>query len=288
MFTISNCLRRTIELPKRSLNKQQKQVYILEALSNIHLQYPEKVTPLKPYDIVLLNQPASIQVESFDQSPLLLRVHHAVFDIPNPIAQYTVGDNALIHDFMNPLEDQSSMIVFTHLENEVCHAYLNVLEKLEEMTEQDPYVQFQGQKICGLLFTELLREHERKVSKLNSLFPDAKIKHASKDSQSGMIMKYISDHLQTVTQKEIAYHFSYQPNYFSRLCQDLFGLTFVELRTTIRLEYAKEQLSLTTKSIEVISEELGYKAVSNFHRNFKAYTGKTPAEYRASSQVNPL
>ena len=288
MFTISNCLHRTLEFPKSSLKDKQKQVYIIETLSNITLYYQEKVTHHNPYDIILFNQSTTLRVESLDQTPLLLRIHHAIFDIPNPISQFTVGDNALIHDFMNPIDDQSSMLVFTYLDSEVCHAYLNVIEKLEETTDNDQYVQFQSQKICGLLFTELLREHESKVSKLNSLFPDSKIKHASKESQSGMIMKYISEHLQTVTQKEVAHHFSYQPNYFSRLCQELFGLSFVELRTTIRLEYAKEQLSLTTKSIEVISEELGYKAVSNFHRNFKAYTGKTPAEYRETSQINPL
>ena len=39
MFTISNCLHRTLEFPKSSLKDKQKQVYIIETLSNITLSH---------------------------------------------------------------------------------------------------------------------------------------------------------------------------------------------------------------------------------------------------------
>lgn len=62
-------------------------------------------------------------------------------------------------------------------------------------------------------------------------------------------------------------------------------MTFVEFKTHIKIELAKDQLTLTHKSFELISQELGYKDVSNFYRNFKLYTGMTPKDYRETVKL---
>ena len=284
---ISNTLSQTLNEPFQQSHKSCKHLYILEILSQVVIVSDQKQVPLQPYDIILAQSFNHLQIDSLDRNPILLRLYSLDFAKPSPLNQYTVGDNLLIHDLMNDHTSEDAYILFTNLSDLICHAYLDALEKLENLrdnNDEQVYIDFQRQKLAGLLFTDLLRQHDAKVSKFASRFPSVNVKYASKDSQSGAIMKYVSDNVHHISLKEAAAHFSYQANYFSRLCHELFGISFNQLKTTIRLEIAKEQLRLTTKSVEEISQELGYKAVSNFHRNFKSQTGMTPNDYRQDKQ----
>ncbi len=283
---IYNCQKYMFNEPMLPQEKQRKHLYILESLSQVRVNTPKGEMMMQPYDILVGQSLMDFHMVSHDRNSVLLRLYSIKFDLPSPLNQYTVGDNPLIHDLMNEDKSSEAYVLFTHLNAKICHAYLDAIEQLEQLSQdEDQYVDFQRQKLAGLLFTELLRDHENKVSKSASQFPNAQVKYASKDTQSGIIMKYVTENIQTVTLKEAAAHFSYQSNYFSRLCQNLFGVTFNELKTHIKLELAKEQLRLTTKSLDEISQELGYKAVSNFHRNFKSKTGLTPREYRQKSHL---
>lgn len=283
---ISNCQEYLLHLAAGKETKKKKYLYLLEILSEVEIQTPHKKLITKPFDVLLGKSFVDFQLQSYSRSPILLRYFQLEFDIPGPIQQLTVGDNPLIHDIMNDETSEEVYVLFTHLAQKICHSYLDVIEHLELAAENDDeYFAFQKQKVTSLLFTELLRNHETKVSKSSSRFPSMDVKYASKDTQSGMIMRYLSENIQEVTLKEAADYFSYQPNYFSRLIQNLFGVTFNQLKTDIKLELAKEQLRLTTKSLEEISQELGYKAVSNFHRNFKSHVGMTPREYRQAHRL---
>ena len=198
---------------------------------------------------------------------------------PSPLNQHLMADNALIHDLMNDKQHQVSYILFKNLQINICHNYLNILKIICE-NKKDKYYDFQAQQIIGLLFTELLHNHKNKISKSNSSFPSKDIKYAGKDSQSGAIMSYIADKSGNVSLKEVAHHFGYQKNYFSRLCQKLFGMDFVHLRLDIRINIAAEELRLTNKSIYEISSELGYKDVTSLVKSFAKIKHQTPAAYR--------
>lgn len=264
----------------------RKHLYILEILSPMTIDGPSGRFIVDKFDVILA-QELDFFMKSQQGEGIIARLASIYFDLPAPIHQYAVGDNPLIHDLMNEEISSQAFVLFKGLEAQVCHAYMTAIENLQALEVSDNYVKFQVQKVAGLLFTELLRDHRVKISKSASQFPTTQVKYASKETQSGVIMKYVTEHIQQISLKETAEHFSYQTNYFSRLIHDLFGVTFNELKKQIRLELAKEQLRLTTKSLEEISQELGYKAVSNFHRNFKAETGQTPREYR-QSLLNPF
>lgn len=280
---LSNCQTLRLSEPMLAQTEHQKHLYVFEALSYLTVYSSQGQFILEPFDMVVA-QSLDFQLEASHSQGILARYASIYFDLPGSIQQYAVGDNPLIHDLMNEEISSMAYVVFKGLGAKICHSYMTVLECLQQESD-DVYLQFQKQKVASLLFSELLREHERKISKSASRFPNAEVKYASKETQSGMIMKYITEHIATVTLKETADHFSYQSNYFSRLCHELFGVTFNVLKQQIRLEVAKEQLRLTTKSLEEISQELGYKAVSNFHRNFKAATGLTPKEYRQQART---
>lgn len=200
-------------------------------------------------------------------------------EYPSPLNQYLMADNALIHDLMNDNKITHSYIIFGKLSINICHNYLNNLKILCKQPN-DSYFNFQAQRITGLLLTELLHNHRKKISKSNSYFPSKNIKYATKDSQSGAIMNYIASKSGNASLEEVANYFSYQKNYFSRLCKKLFNMSFVHLRMNIRINLATDQLKLTNKSIDEISAELGYKDSTSLIQNFVKIKHITPSAYR--------
>lgn len=64
----------------------------------------------------------------------------------------------------------------------------------------------------------------------------------------------------------------------------LTGQTIVKYIVARRMSYACLLLQNTDFNVLVIAQEVGYDAPSHFIGNFKAYTGKTPSEYRKSAR----
>ena len=96
---------------------------------------------------------------------------------------------------------------------------------------------------------------------------------------SGQILRYMADHADAVTLKDIAAHFNYHPNYISALLPRETGHTFSELLLEKRMERAAILLKGTTLPIEEIAAMLGYSNSSNFYKAFKGYYGISPREY---------
>ncbi len=83
-----------------------------------------------------------------------------------------------------------------------------------------------------------------------------------------------------LTATEIAARVNMSRSYFSTCFKQLVGQSFNEYFKTVRLEFAKDALSMTSKTISTIAEESGYSDESYFATVFKSYTGKRPSEYR--------
>lgn len=58
------------------------------------------------------------------------------------------------------------------------------------------------------------------------------------------------------------------------------GLSYQRLLDGIREELARDYLANTRLSIQDVALRLGFSEVRSFHRRFKAWTGKTPGEFR--------
>ncbi|WP_251717528.1 helix-turn-helix domain-containing protein [Lactobacillus agrestimuris] len=255
----------------------------IEALAPCFLDANHRQISLNQFDIVISQYFKNIKIKSKSEEKC---IRHIGINLkyPTPLNQYLVANNPLIHDFMNDTGNNLKYVVFTNLNKQICHNYLNLLEIFCDDSSQ-PYIAFQAQRVTGLLLTELLRDHRSKISKNQSAFPSAKVKYASKYTQSGSIMAYISTKNGNVTLDEVANHFGYHRNYLSRLCHKLFNTDFIHLRLNIRMNLACEQLTLTTKSIEEISSELGYKDLSTFTKQFLDYYHVSPSLYRKKNAV---
>ncbi len=93
------------------------------------------------------------------------------------------------------------------------------------------------------------------------------------------ILRYMSEHIDTVTLKDIAAHFSYHPNYISTLIHEKLGETFSEVQLEQRMNRAASLLKGTNLSVEEISAMVGYSNPSNFYKAFREYYGCSPREY---------
>ncbi len=74
--------------------------------------------------------------------------------------------------------------------------------------------------------------------------------------------------------------FGTSAKYISQKFKDVAGMNFTEYLAKKRVEYAKELLDTTTKSIAEVGEAAGYPIKSTFIRAFKKVEGISPSEYR--------
>ena len=58
------------------------------------------------------------------------------------------------------------------------------------------------------------------------------------------------------------------------------GFGFTDILNSIRIGNSRILLAETQKSITEIAYESGFGSVRNYNRVFKAYTGKTPKEFK--------
>ena len=94
------------------------------------------------------------------------------------------------------------------------------------------------------------------------------------------ISDYIKRHFATVTIQELVREFHFQEDYFNRLIKSKTGLTYSAYVQQIRLERAAHMLISTDKSVDEITESVGYRNKGYFYKIFQEKYGATPSRYR--------
>lgn len=106
--------------------------------------------------------------------------------------------------------------------------------------------------------------------------------------QEGRNSRLIRDILETmrmrmrenITLKDIAEQFAFSPNYLGHLFKEEMGLNFSEMLINMRMERARELLKNPTAKIYEVADQVGYRYLPYFSRQFKEMYGMTPMEYR--------
>ncbi|WP_336783290.1 AraC family transcriptional regulator [Paenibacillus illinoisensis] len=100
------------------------------------------------------------------------------------------------------------------------------------------------------------------------------------------ILDYIKEHYtENISLAETARVCGYSEAYLSRMFHEYTGQTFTEYKQILCLEMAIELLDSTNKSLTEISYETGFPNVKSFRKAFKEVMGKTPYEYKKSSEI---
>ncbi len=97
------------------------------------------------------------------------------------------------------------------------------------------------------------------------------------------VLQYMKAHLKNLTRTELAAFFHFNPDYLSRMLQEVTGQSYSTHLREIRLDWAADQLRNTELSVNAIIHELGFSNKGYFNRLFKEKYGFLPGEYRARS-----
>ncbi len=96
------------------------------------------------------------------------------------------------------------------------------------------------------------------------------------------LMGYLETHFQEeVTLVGLATHFGYEPHYFSRLFRRTTGLGLHTLLNCLRLEEAKNLLSVGELSMTEIAMKCGFGTLRSFDRLFLDAEGCAPSAWKA-------
>lgn len=152
----------------------------------------------------------------------------------------------------------------------------NIRTLLEMMVIEYANKQDDTQTILKSLALAFLLQVARQFVHANSAQADAPL--------SERIAEYISEHVNTVTLKDLSSHFSYHPNYISAFLRRELGKSFSEILLEQRMNRAAVLLKGTNLPIEKVAVMLGYSNSSNFYKAFRQYFNRTPREY-ASDQT---
>lgn len=102
------------------------------------------------------------------------------------------------------------------------------------------------------------------------------------------IEQYLQRRLaEPVTLVDLAAFLHRSPSRTSHLMRELFGKTFPQLLTELRMGHARELLCNTSLSISQVAAYCGFADPSYFHRLFRRAAGTTPRRYRLAEQGSP-
>jgi two-component system response regulator YesN len=95
------------------------------------------------------------------------------------------------------------------------------------------------------------------------------------------IIEYIIDHLSSnVSLRDVANQFSFSPNYLGQLFKEETGINFSEYIVKLRMEKASDLLKNSKLKIYEVADQVGYRYMPYFSRQFKETFGMTPMEFR--------
>ncbi|HEY3297683.1 MAG TPA: helix-turn-helix domain-containing protein [Armatimonadota bacterium] len=125
--------------------------------------------------------------------------------------------------------------------------------------------------LCAWLVSMLERMMD--AIKTNQQYPSSVLLSAA--------LRYMHENLhENLSRDDAASVACLSPSHFSRVVKQTFGYSFTELLSRMRIEKARELLTLTEKSLMQICLECGFSDQSYFTKVFQKYTSSTPGEYR--------
>jgi AraC-like DNA-binding protein len=97
----------------------------------------------------------------------------------------------------------------------------------------------------------------------------------------GKVYEYVTKHFkQKISLEEVAALTNMTPTSFSRYFKSRVNKSFSEFLGEIRIDHACKLLHEEQINISQIGYECGFPTLSNFNKQFKEITGKTPLKYR--------
>lgn len=231
-----------------------------------------KVLSMQAGDLLLMNQHVkhSVKRAKMDDIGINFIALPEFFDIPlqmmrrqNVIADFLLG--TLRQNYTLP------QYLLFQLKNQkyISNLMENMISSVVYDSKNEDVI---NQYSMGLVFLYLLNHMDKLAHNSSQSYEDVVIQAA---------LKYIDSQYRTAVLSRIAEDFHLSLSAVSRLIKKNTGFTFVELLMRKRFQKALMFLVETDLPIEQIASNIGYENQSYFYRQFKAYYGVTPSQYRS-------
>ncbi len=103
-------------------------------------------------------------------------------------------------------------------------------------------------------------------------------------SYAGAARRFLEDHFERpIIIADVARHVGIDREYLATLFKAEYGITLKACLDSLRLQRAKELLSLNTLSVAQIAASVGYRDYPVFYRAFQRGTGIAPGEWRGKN-----
>lgn len=123
--------------------------------------------------------------------------------------------------------------------------------------------------LMNCLATEMIRLGQRHAS------------HRASSEAIVLALEYIHrNYAKNISMEQVATIVGLTPNYFCSKFHKEVGQSFKQYLRGLQLNHAATLLRVTDLSVSRICEDSGFNSLANFFKDFKAFYGMTPAQYR--------
>jgi AraC-like DNA-binding protein len=180
-----------------------------------------------------------------------------------PVGEVKLSFMLLAYAIKNASNNTTAEVSSTLMEFDQFYKKLQMLETIEEVNQ---------------LFRHMFGEI---VSKLKGLTAERY------ETLIDQIKQYVGEHYGQISlsMNEVSDYVDMSAAYLGRLFKQVTGISFTEYLTTYRLQTACDLLLHSDKTVNEISDEVGFTNSSYFYIVFKKNIGCTPSQYR-KQQVN--
>ena len=175
------------------------------------------------------------------------------------------------------------------------------MEQLEKAIADSPYIIAQDMNNCAAILSEIQREAKDKqpgwqiilvdycreylIKMLRNVLSKSAVPSIQPDyGQANLAVeftKYMHEHYpENISLEDLSKAFHITPRHVTRIFSDYFGTSFRKTLSVYRLNYAKNYLCCTDKTVEEITALVGISAPQTLYRLFKENEGMTISEYR--------
>lgn len=200
-----------------------------------------------------------------------------IYNIGTP--QYFLSEEPLVHNWMH---FKGNIIPFLRqFELELDRVYTPANTSFITPIIREIENEFLGKKenrnrLMDLKFEELLLKLSRASKNLNEEYIDKAAERRLRDLR-GEIFENFSEKW---TIESMAKKAGFSESRFYAVYKAVFGVSPINDLINVRLNKGKTYLTMTNKSIEEISELLGYDNTTHFIRQFKDRVGLSPTRFR--------
>lgn len=295
-----NAQRVAVLLEERDLDNTVKQLYTLlqepvNTSITIGLGQPVMQLELMPESYqqaieaieskMFLGRGAVIKFEEVSSEPEMLDVRKMEAGIASLLTAMTEYRLVEIYDELEKLFQLISTMRSRFTVHHLTNHFIGKLEQHLNSLGEDLFdlINMDIKQMDILLQFETVQEI--RIWLMHRIYEISEQLNAKNNNQSSRFIRNVRSVIkqkmhENITLKDIAQVFSFSPSYLGFLIKEKSGCTFNELLVNMRMERACELLKEPGLKIYEIADQVGYRYLPYFSRQFKDRFGVTPLEYR--------